>query len=122
MDRLVINENGMKVARAIRTQNLFTQISRVARNMGMKVNSAKTLLMCISDSKTYTAGAFFEDEDGVRVDSTDNMKILGVHFSSRPDVSAQVEAVCKKVRSMIWIGDYISQVVRSCSLAPTFWG
>ena len=103
LDGLVIDENGMKVARAIRTQNLFRQISRVARNMGMKVNSAKTLLMCISDSRTYKAGAFFEDEDGIRIDSTDHMKILGVHFSSRPDVSAQVDAVCKRVRSRIWM-------------------
>ena len=103
LDGLVIDENGCKKARAVRTQNLFRQISRVAREMGMAVNSAKTLLMCISDARTYTAAAFFEDEEGTRIDSCESMKILGVHFTNKPDVSAQVDAICRKFRSRVWM-------------------
>ena len=101
-DGLIIDENGNKVARPFRTENLFRQIARIAMLMGMKVNSAKTLLMCISDARTYKAAAFIEDESGNRVDSVDQMKILGINFSSRPDMSAQVEAICRKFRGRIW--------------------
>ena len=101
-DGLVIDENGDKVARPLRTEGLFLQIARIAHCMGMKVNSAKTLIMCISDARTYRAGAYIKDESGNRVDSVDNMKILGVHFSSKPDMTAQVDAICKKFRSRIW--------------------
>lgn len=102
-DGHVIDEEGRKMARAIRTQNLFRQISRIAESMGMQVNSAKTLLMCISDSRTYEAAAFIEDARGVRVNSVPAMKILGVHFTNRPDVSAQVDSICRKMRSRTWM-------------------
>ena len=102
LDGLVIDEEGRKVAQAVRTQNLFRQITRIARQKGMKVNSLKTMLLCISDSRTYEAGAYILDSDGNAIESGRTMKILGVHFSSRPDVSAQVEAICRKFRSRIW--------------------
>ena len=47
MDDLVIDEHGMKLARAIRSQNLFGRICKVAEEMGMRVNAAKTMLMTI---------------------------------------------------------------------------
>ena len=102
-DPLVIDENGKKVARALRSQNLFRQICRVAESMGMSVNATKTLIICISDFRTYQAAAFIEDVEGNRTCSSAAMKILGVHFSNRPDVSAKVEQVCKKMRSQIWM-------------------
>ena len=102
LDGLVIDEEGKKVAHAVRTQNLFRQIVRIAELKGMKVNSLKTMLLCISDSRTYEAGAYFLDSQGNRLDSGKTMKILGLHFSSRPDVSAQVDSICRKFRSRIW--------------------
>ena len=44
----------------------------------MQVNVAKTLLMSISDLRTYKASAFIEDGEGNRVDSVPAMKVLGV--------------------------------------------
>ena len=102
LDGLVIDEEGKKIAQAVRTQNLFRQITRVARMKGMKVNSLKTMLLCISDSRTYEAGAYILDSEGNSIRSGKEMKILGVHFSSRPDMSAQVEAICRKFRSRVW--------------------
>ena len=102
LDNLVIDADGRKVGHAARTQNLFWQIVRVAELKGMKVNALKTLLMCVSDSRTYEAGAFIVDREGVTVESCKAMKILGLHFTSKPDVSAQVEAICQKFRSRIW--------------------
>ena len=84
MDGLVINENGEKRARAARTQNLFRQITRIAELMGMKVNTDKTMVLCVSNSCTYQAKAFIEDVEGKVVESVDNLKILGVHFSNKP--------------------------------------
>lgn len=102
LDNLVIDENGKKVGHAARSQNLFRQIVRIAEQMGMKVNSLKTLLMCISDSRTYEAGAFIVDNDGHVIESGKAMKILGIHFTSRPDMSAQVDSICQKFRSRVW--------------------
>ena len=102
MDGLVIEENGEKRARATRSQNLFQQITRVAELLGMKVNSDKTMVLCISDSRTYKASAFIESADGTTISSVERLKILGVHFSNKPDMSAQVEAICRKFRARVW--------------------
>ena len=102
LDGLVIDEDGKKVGHAVRSQNLFQQIVRIAEQMGMKVNSLKTVLMCISDSRTYEAGAYIMDGGGSVIESSKAMKILGLHFTSRPDVSAQVASICKKFRGRIW--------------------
>ena len=102
LDNLVIDADGRKVGHAARSQNLFRQIVRIAELKGMKVNALKTLLMCISDSRTYEAGAFIVDPEGVTIESSKAMKILGLHFTSKPDVSAQVDAICQKFRSRVW--------------------
>ena len=68
----------------------------------MKVNSDKTKIMCISDSRTYKASAFIQTAEGDEISSVEKLKILGVNFSSRPDVTEQVEAICRKFRARIW--------------------
>ena len=102
MDSYVIDHNGEKRARATRSQNLFRQITRIAELMGMRVNTDKTKVLCVSDARTYKATAFIEGTDGTVVDSVDSLKVLGLHFSSKPDMSAQVEAICRKYRARIW--------------------
>ena len=102
MDGLVIDEHGRKRARATRTQNLFRHILRVAESKGMRVNSAKTLLLCISEARTYEAAAFIEDGGGCLIESTNAMKVLGLYLSSKPDMSAQVDSICRKFRSRVW--------------------
>ena len=102
-DGAVIDAEGKKVVHAIRTQNLFRQITAIAESMGMKVNSLKTQMLCISDAKTYHPEAYIEDVNHQTITSTDKMKILGVNFSNKPDASAYVEAVVKKFRSRVWV-------------------
>ena len=103
MDGHVIDENGRKRAMAVRSSNLFRQITLIAESMGMRVNSSKTKVLCVSDSRTYEAAAFITDPQGNEIDSVDKLKILGVHFSSKPDMSEQVQAICRKFRSRVWI-------------------
>ena len=102
MDGLVIDESGRKRACATRTQNLFRHKLRVAKSKGMKVNSAKTLLLCISEARTYEVAAFIEDTEGCLIESASAMKVLGLYLSSRPNMSAQVDSICCKFRAHVW--------------------
>ena len=103
MDGHVIDQDGKKRAQAVRSSNLFRQITLIAESMGMKVNASKTMVLCVSDSRTYKAAAFITDPQGNEIESIDKLKVLGVHFSDRPDMSAQVDAICRKFRSRVWI-------------------
>ena len=68
----------------------------------MRVNSDKTMMLCISDSRTYTASAYIESSDGEVVSSSPELKNLGMHFSSKPDMAIQVDSICRKFRARIW--------------------
>ena len=69
----------------------------------MKVNSAKTAMLCLSDATSYSASAHIYSSDGNEIRSGDTLKVLGFHFSSRPTVHAHVEALRKRFRRKYWI-------------------
>ena len=74
----------------------------------MKVNGSKTKVLVVSDSLTFRAGAFFEDNDGNRLanvpDDKDNrMKVLGFHLSSRPGMTAWVAALRHTFHARFWV-------------------
>ena len=102
-DTVLTNQYSVRNKHAIRTQNLFARIVFLAEKCGMKVNYAKTKSMVISEIKGYLPAAHFFDNQGNKVNSVDEMKILGFHFSSNPDMSAQVASIKKKFRSRVWI-------------------
>ena len=88
---------------ATRTQTLFRHIVARAEHCGMKVNALKTHAMVVAETKSYIPKAHFFDSEGVKVESKSKMKILGVHFSSDPDMAAQVESIKSKFRTRMWI-------------------
>ena len=94
---------GFRTKQAVRTQNVFVRTVFQAEAVKMQVNASKTKSMLISEIKSYNPNAFFLDNNGNRVDTSNNMKILGVNFSSDPDMSAHVESIKQAFRSRKWI-------------------
>ena len=91
-----------KSKHAVTTQNVFRHIVRNAEKKGMKVNTNKTNMICISDSQNFKIGSYFFDAEGQRIDSSKTMKVLGWHFSDRPCVDAQVEVMVRRFRERYW--------------------
>ena len=102
-DTVLTNQYSVRDKLALRTQNLFARIVYLAEGYGMKVNYAKTQAMVISEIKSYLPTAHFFDSKGDRVGTVEKMKILGFHFSSSPDMTEQVNAIKKIIRSRTWI-------------------
>ena len=90
---------------AVPSRNVYRHVIRRALSRGMKVNSRKTKLLCVSDAQSFGAEAFLDDGDGSRLSARgpDTMKMLGFHFSDRPNVGAHIEVVRKRFRSRYWI-------------------
>ena len=101
-DRVPTDGHSFRTKHAKRTQNLFQMISHESEYQKMRVNAAKTQSLCISDLKSYVPRAFFFAQDGTQISSGDNMKILGVEFSSLPDMSAQVKAIKRSFVARVW--------------------
>ena len=69
----------------------------------MVVNTTKTQLLVVSDSMGKTNEAFIEDQEGNELTAADQMKVLGFHFSSSPDVSRHVDVIRRRFRQKYWI-------------------
>ena len=97
-------KNGIltKLKLAINTQNGFRMIACNSRKLGMVVNAKKTGLLCVSDSLSYKAEAYIEDEEGNRIECVDSLKVLGFTFSSKPTVEAHENTVVKSMRQRTW--------------------
>ena len=77
VENVVLCPLGIKNKHVIASQNVFRHIVRAAESKGMKVNTKKASMICISDSQNYEVRSHIFDSDGVRVDSGDKMKLLG---------------------------------------------
>ena len=92
----------VKIKQALSSQNAFRSIASNAEAIGMKVNSGKTNLLCVSDALNYTPLTYIVDSAGERVESGDCMKVLGFNFSSKPTVQLHVDITVKKMRQRSW--------------------
>ena len=93
-----------KEKHAIISQNTFRRVLRKAEGRGMKVNTAKTNMLCVSDAQTFKADGFIEDEEGGRITSvdTDSIKVLGFHFGRRPTAHAHMKSLRKRFYERWW--------------------
>ena len=107
-DRVRTDGYTFRTIQAIKLQNVFRQIVARAEIYGMAVNASKTQAMLISEVKSYIPQAYFYDSNGVKITTRSEMKILGFHLSSSPDMTAQVESIKRKYRSRIWILRHLS--------------
>ena len=111
---------------AVECQNSFRYVVRRAEERGMKVNAAKTAMVCVSGAQSYEAHSYIKDSEGTEICSGGSMKVLGFHLSSRPTVHAHVNALCKRMRRQYWVlynlrkagfdDDELPRVYRTCLL------
>ena len=80
-----------RVKHAVQAQNVFRHLVRRAEGIGMKVNTSKTVMMCVSDALGHEADAYLLDKDSERISCQRTMKILGMCFSNRPTMPEHVE-------------------------------
>ena len=88
---------------AVQAQNVFRHMVKNAERLGMKVNASKTDMICVSDSLSFEAEAYILDSDGNRIGCSKSIRALGLHFSSKPNMDAQVAHIQRSVRGRFWI-------------------
>ena len=94
---------------AVDTQNVFRRTIRNAESIGMKANTDKTNLLCISDAMSYKAVAHFFSMEGRKLTSAKELKILGFRFSQKPTCEAQVNAIKRSFRGRYWLIIHMKQ-------------
>ena len=108
METAVRFERGGKFIRskhAVPSQNVFRHVIRRATDRGMKVNAAKTKLLCVSDALSYLPEVSIKspDDSYIVTKPEDSLKMLCFHFSTRPTVNKHIEVLKKRFRARYWI-------------------
>ena len=89
-------------AHAVQSENYFGAISTRAAELDMRVNAAKTQVLCISSTLNSRVDSYLNTPDQ-RISSSDTLKILGFWFGIAPGVGLHVEKTLEKVRKRLWL-------------------
>ena len=94
-------ETAFREKLAVQTQNLFRRVTGKAEWKGMKVNTGKTKMLCISDALSFVPGSYIRPSEGSDKISSggreDSMKLLGFRVSNRPGVAAHIEGGTEEI-------------------------
>ena len=102
-ERLLIQDGvQMKCCHNPKSQAMFDHITREADLRGMKVNHAKTGLICFSADVSFKPSAVLYGGDGSVIPSKENIKILGFTFDADGGCSTHIENLAKKMRRRTW--------------------
>ena len=80
----------------------FAAISKNSEDIGMKINGAKTQLLCITDNNAALTKSYININNEETIMSNNSMKILGFTFGATPSVGYHVDAMIMKFRKSLW--------------------
>ena len=101
--------NGIKDKHAVKAQNVFKRTIRNAELIGMRASTDKTNLLLVSDSLSFKARAHSYSVEGLKLSSSDSLKLLGFRFGPKPTCLAHVEAVKRSFRGRYWLLIHMKQ-------------
>ena len=88
--------------RAKKSERLFGRLNNLASEIGMKVNGKKTQLLCINPCVHNSVHSYIRHE-GERIESAEELKILGFTFDHRPNANRHVETIIEKFYRKLWV-------------------
>ena len=83
------------------SEGIFKNVKRTANDMGMIVNENKTQMLAIHP-KGSLMSTYIHADDGTKICSGRDLKILGFTFGNTPDLAANTAIVMKKFISKLW--------------------
>lgn len=94
---------GKRLLRAAASEAAFETVNTNAERIGMMVNPAKMQLLCIALSNNYDTTSYIELRSGQRIQSGNEMVLLGLKFNDRPAVAAHIDLIRSKFNCRSWI-------------------
>lgn len=94
---------------AYQSQKLFVGMATASKDKGMRINPAKTQMLCIGASGSEVETFIKTGASVISSASTDTLKILGFVFGPRPTVEYQVNYLMKKFKGKMWCLYHLKQ-------------
>ena len=103
-ERTMKDEEGgyYKETQVPQAQAMLNHITECAESLDMRVNDAKTGLMCISSARSFEAKAVLEGRGEVKIKSGDTLKVFGVMIDSDCSFKLDVKNISSAARKKTW--------------------
>ena len=82
--------------RALKSEILYSVVQARAKDLGMRVNSTKTQMLCIGATGNCNNKTFIVASGEEKITSGNSLKILGFTFGTKPNVDEQVHSINDK--------------------------
>ena len=89
------------IVHAKQSERFFHEVRRRAEKIGMKLNTRKTKMLCLSSNPSYDIKTYIEI-DGEKIFSQDSLRITGFTFDSRPSVQQHITSMKSSFYSRLW--------------------
>ena len=110
----------VKRIHALHCQKKFKDKKDCTEAIGMKINAKKTQLLCVSDSRHSDIVSYINADDE-RIESVQEMKILGFIFQNRPNVNAHVKYCITKYNKALWALNHLKRAnIDTVTLLETY--
>ena len=90
-----------KIIHAEECQEIFDTVKKNATKIKMVVNDSKTNLLCISSNNNLRVTSYIETDEQ-RIDSSEQVKILGFMFNNNTSMSANNSFIRRKFGLRVW--------------------
>ena len=98
-----ISQNKEHIAiHAGKSQAMYEVVERNASAVGMRMNGQKTQMVCVTAAINAEVRSFIYI-DGKRIDSGDELKLLGYNFGRRPRPDIHIREIRRKFGARSWI-------------------
>ena len=88
---------------AQKSERIFGLVQDKANSINMKVNAAKTQMLCINSSNHNSVESYIRVRDGEEIISGQSLKILGFDFNDDPSATHHVTGVINKMYGKLWV-------------------
>ena len=87
---------------AVKSQELMNTVTVRAEGIGMRVNSLKTQLLCMTAGNTSSNVSSYIKCGNQKITSSQELKILGFKFGTTPSVKIHVQYMVQKALRKLW--------------------
>ena len=92
---------------APKSQHLIQRVGRMAQERKMKVNCAKTQMLCVTGSHEIINS--YMNTDNGKIVGGETLKILGYTFGKKPTAQAHVNCMLPKLRRRLWLLNHLKE-------------
>ena len=90
-------------------QHSFEQLTEICKEKVLKIYDKKTQLLTISNSKNDNV-AWLKLKDGTTMYSSDQLKLLGFIFSTKPNINAQIDNIVQRAAGRSFVLRHLASI------------